>query len=63
MDRCNLHMYVSDIFRLFCFIHNLSGTFVVLGDTYNPVTRSWNLNGVALIRHQDFWFTMGMTVL
>ncbi|TFK72520.1 hypothetical protein BDN72DRAFT_836089, partial [Pluteus cervinus] len=36
--------------------------FVILGDTYNPVTRSWNLNGLDLIRHQDFWFTMGMTV-
>jgi len=36
--------------------------FVILGDTYNPLTRSWDLNGVDLIRHQDFWFTMGMTV-
>ncbi|KAF8892609.1 hypothetical protein BD779DRAFT_1436875 [Infundibulicybe gibba] len=36
--------------------------FVILGDTYDPITRTWNLNGVALIRHQDFWFTMGMTV-
>lgn len=36
--------------------------FVILGDTYDPITRSWNLNGVALIHHQDFWFTMGMTV-
>lgn len=37
--------------------------FVILGDTYDPITRSWNLNGVALVHHQDFWFTMGMTVL
>ncbi|KAF9050714.1 hypothetical protein BDZ89DRAFT_1098750 [Hymenopellis radicata] len=36
--------------------------FVILGDTYNPVTRSWDLDGVHLIRHQDFWFTVGMTV-
>jgi len=36
--------------------------FVILGDTYDPITRSWNLNGVALVHHQDFWFTMGMTV-
>jgi hypothetical protein len=36
--------------------------FVILGDTYNPATRSWDLSGVALVRHQDFWFTMGMTV-
>jgi hypothetical protein len=37
--------------------------FVILGDTYNPVTKGWNLNGVDLIRHQDVWFTIGMTVL
>ncbi|KAJ6455800.1 hypothetical protein C8R45DRAFT_588436 [Mycena sanguinolenta] len=35
--------------------------FVILGDTYNPLTRTWNLNGVNLIRHQDFWYTCGMT--
>lgn len=35
--------------------------FVILGDTYNPITRSWDLNGVKLIEHQDFWFTCGMT--
>ncbi|KAK0210559.1 hypothetical protein DFS33DRAFT_1370985 [Desarmillaria ectypa] len=37
-------------------------TFVILGDTYDPVTRRWNLDGAALIRHQDFWFTAGMTI-
>ncbi|KAF8874628.1 hypothetical protein CPB84DRAFT_1853534 [Gymnopilus junonius] len=36
--------------------------FVILGDTYDPITRSWNLSGVHLVRQQDFWFTMGMTV-
>ncbi|KAF8638501.1 hypothetical protein AX16_010484 [Volvariella volvacea WC 439] len=36
--------------------------FVILGDTYDPVTRSWNLSGAALVRHQDFWYTLGMTV-
>ncbi|KAJ7702714.1 hypothetical protein B0H17DRAFT_1167086 [Mycena rosella] len=35
--------------------------FVILGDTYNPATRSWDMNGVKLIAHQDFWFTCGMT--
>ena len=63
MARFNMYMYVSHIFCLFYFIHTLLGTFVILGDTYNPATRSWNLNGVDLIKHQDFWFTMGMTVL
>jgi hypothetical protein len=37
--------------------------FVILGDIYVPATRSWNLSGVHLVRQQDFWFTMGMTVL
>ncbi|KAF9036741.1 hypothetical protein BJ165DRAFT_1408808 [Panaeolus papilionaceus] len=37
-------------------------TFVILGDTYDSTTRSWNLSGAALVRHQDFWFTMGMTI-
>ncbi|KAK7473166.1 hypothetical protein VKT23_001265 [Stygiomarasmius scandens] len=36
--------------------------FVILGDTYDPVTRTWNLDGVHVIRQQDFWFTIGMTV-
>ncbi|KAJ7188900.1 hypothetical protein C8R46DRAFT_1206015 [Mycena filopes] len=35
---------------------------VVLGDFYDMDTRSWNPNGVALIRHQDFWFAVGMTL-
>ncbi|KAK0450670.1 hypothetical protein EV421DRAFT_1703900 [Armillaria borealis] len=37
-------------------------TFVILGDTYDPITRRWNLDGAALVRHQDFWFTAGMTI-
>ncbi|KAF7322797.1 Urb2 domain-containing protein [Mycena chlorophos] len=35
--------------------------FVILGDAYDPVTRSWNAAGVKLIRHQDFWYTCSMT--
>ncbi len=27
--------------------------FVILGDTYNPDTRTWNLSGVHLVRQQD----------
>ncbi|EAU88161.2 hypothetical protein CC1G_03833 [Coprinopsis cinerea okayama7 len=36
--------------------------FVILGNTYDPYTRTWNLSGINLVRQQDFWFTMGMTV-
>ncbi|RDB24296.1 hypothetical protein Hypma_008792 [Hypsizygus marmoreus] len=37
--------------------------FVILGDTYNPATRTWDLNGVDFVHHQDVWFTVGMTIL
>jgi len=36
--------------------------FVLLADFYNLGTQSWNLSGVAIVKHQDFWFTLGMTV-
>jgi len=36
--------------------------FVVLGDSYDLKTHSWNPNGLHIIRQQDFWFTFGMTV-
>ncbi|KAL5529069.1 hypothetical protein ACEPAG_5043 [Sanghuangporus baumii] len=37
--------------------------FTILGDTYDPDTRSWNLSGTHVARQQDFWFISGMTVL
>jgi len=37
--------------------------FVILGDSYNSETRSWNFDGAAIIRHQDFWFTLFMSIL
>ncbi|EMD33120.1 hypothetical protein CERSUDRAFT_87441 [Gelatoporia subvermispora B] len=36
--------------------------FVVLGDSYDLDTHSWNPDGVRVIRQQDFWFAFGMTV-
>ncbi|TCD60624.1 hypothetical protein EIP91_009770 [Steccherinum ochraceum] len=36
--------------------------FVVLGDSYDLDTHSWNPNGIRVIRQQDFWFAFGMTV-
>ncbi|KAF5357357.1 hypothetical protein D9758_005881 [Tetrapyrgos nigripes] len=42
---------------LFC-----TWAFVILGDIYDPTTKTWNLDGVHVIRQQDFWFTIGMTV-
>ena len=37
--------------------------FVVLGDSYDLDTHSWNPDGIRVIRQQDFWFAFGMTVL
>ncbi|KAI1784356.1 hypothetical protein LXA43DRAFT_225909 [Ganoderma leucocontextum] len=37
--------------------------FVVLGDSYDLDTHSWNPDGMRVIRQQDFWYTFGMTVL
>ncbi|KAH6913949.1 hypothetical protein BKA70DRAFT_649408 [Coprinopsis sp. MPI-PUGE-AT-0042] len=36
--------------------------FVILGDSYDPTTRRWNPDGARIIRSQEFWFAMGMTV-
>jgi hypothetical protein len=37
--------------------------FVVLGDSFDLATQSWNPDGVRIIRQQDFWFAMGMSIL
>ncbi|TFK51097.1 hypothetical protein OE88DRAFT_1681056 [Heliocybe sulcata] len=36
--------------------------FVLLGDSYDLGTHSWNPHGVQVLRHQDFWFAVGMAV-
>ncbi|KAI0767012.1 hypothetical protein C8Q74DRAFT_924051 [Fomes fomentarius] len=36
--------------------------FVVLGDSYDLDTHSWNPDGIRVIRQQDFWYAFGMTV-
>ncbi|KAH9485483.1 Adenylate-forming reductase 06235 [Psilocybe cubensis] len=36
--------------------------FVVLGDSYDLETHSWNPDGFHIVRQQDFWFAFGMTV-
>ncbi|TFK74013.1 hypothetical protein BDN72DRAFT_854377 [Pluteus cervinus] len=36
--------------------------FVVLGDSYDVETRTWNPDGIHIIRQQQFWFALGMTV-
>jgi hypothetical protein len=37
--------------------------FVVLGDSYDIDKHAWNPDGIRLVRQQDFWFALGMTVL
>ncbi|KAG6878189.1 hypothetical protein C0993_010950 [Termitomyces sp. T159_Od127] len=36
--------------------------FVILGDSWDTNTRSWNPNGIHIVHQQDFWFILGMTV-
>ncbi|KAF8630064.1 hypothetical protein AX15_003123 [Amanita polypyramis BW_CC] len=38
-------------------------SFVILFDMWDKKERRWNTSGVHLIRQQDFWFTLGMTIL
>jgi len=37
--------------------------FVILGDSYDPNTRTWDPSGIHIAHQQDFWFISGMTVL
>lgn len=36
--------------------------FVILGDSYDVNTQSWNPRGIRILRQQDFWFVVGMTL-
>ncbi|KAJ7662772.1 hypothetical protein DFH06DRAFT_987216 [Mycena polygramma] len=36
--------------------------FVVLGDSYDHVTHTWNPNGKYIIHQQDFWFAFAMSI-
>ena len=45
------------------FLPRLAWVFVVLGDSYDLDTHSWNPDGVRVIRQQDFWYAFGMTIL
>ncbi|KAJ2928288.1 hypothetical protein H1R20_g8796, partial [Candolleomyces eurysporus] len=36
--------------------------FVILGDSYDPSTGTWNPDGLRILRQQDFWFALGMTI-
>ncbi|KAH9942225.1 uncharacterized protein BXZ73DRAFT_87878 [Epithele typhae] len=44
------------------FIGWIAWVFVVLGDSYDLDTHSWNPDGIRVIRQQDFWFAFGMTI-
>ncbi|KAN0126256.1 hypothetical protein V8E53_015249 [Lactarius tabidus] len=36
--------------------------FVILGDTYDPTTHTWNHVFAVMVHRQDLWFCLGMTV-
>lgn len=40
-----------------------SWAFVIISDMWDKNNHRWNISGVHLVRQQDFWFTLGMTVL
>ncbi|KAJ7127528.1 hypothetical protein C8R43DRAFT_1134551 [Mycena crocata] len=56
--------------NLFEGYHRLAGwfgllstwVFVILGDSYDVTTHSWNPDGIRIIRQQDFWFAVGMSI-
>jgi len=41
----------------------LAWAFVILGDSYDLETCTWNPDILRIIRQQDFWFAFGITVL
>ncbi|KAJ3908886.1 hypothetical protein F5879DRAFT_792643 [Lentinula edodes] len=45
------------------FLVELAWVFIVLGDTYDLDTHTWNPNGLHLVEQQDFWFAVMMTFL
>ena len=38
------------------------GIFVLIGDLWDESAQTWNINGVHIVRQQDFWYVMGMTL-
>ena len=39
----------------------MSWVYVILTNTYDSATMTWNLSGVHVVRQQAFWYVMGMT--
>ncbi len=44
-------------------LYSVAWVFVVLGDSYDLDTHSWNPDGIRVLRQQDFWFCLGITIL
>ncbi|EIM90402.1 uncharacterized protein STEHIDRAFT_51165 [Stereum hirsutum FP-91666 SS1] len=40
----------------------LTWVFTILGDCWDEDTQSWDVSGKHIVRQQDFWFVMGMTI-
>ncbi|KAH9967880.1 hypothetical protein BC827DRAFT_1373120 [Russula dissimulans] len=40
----------------------LTWAFTILGDLYDTETRTWNLSAKHILRQQDFWFAVVMTI-
>lgn len=63
MDWPYLHLCVTEQSWSYFESDVHQGVFVILGNIYDPETRTWNPSALDLVRSQEFWFTMGMTVL
>lgn len=35
---------------------------MLVGDLWDESAQTWNINGVHIVRQQDFWYVMGMTL-
>ncbi|KAF9073580.1 hypothetical protein BDP27DRAFT_1215721 [Rhodocollybia butyracea] len=51
------HRFIGWLGMLFTWV------FVILGDSYDTETDSWNANGIHIISQQDFWFALVMSFL
>lgn len=41
----------------------LTWIFTLLGDSFDTTTQTWHSNGMHIVHQQDFWYTMGMSVV
>ncbi|KAF8891767.1 hypothetical protein BD779DRAFT_1610493 [Infundibulicybe gibba] len=53
---------ITNLLVAFSILSAFPWIFVVLGDSYDLTTHTWNPDGIHIVRQQDFWFAMGMSI-